>query len=141
MKLVVDSNILFSIVVSGERSKAYEGIRNHSLILYFPEEGLLEFRKHKNKLEEHSEEFELRSFIAFSLVHVIPFEVYRDKISEAYTIAREFDERDTPFIALALKLGIPVWSGDRKMIEYGQNSGKFRAIDTASLKNILAEQG
>ena len=133
----VDSSILFSIVVSGENSKAFEIIRNYDPDLYFPEEGLFEFKKHKSKLERYSEEFEFRSFIAFSLVHVIPFEVYRDKISEAYTIAGEFDEKDTPFIALALKLGVPVWTGDRKIIEYSRKSEKFRALDTDSLKDIL----
>jgi len=50
---------------------------------------------------------------------VVPSYVYTDKITEAYEIAGGFDEKDTPFIALALKFGIPVWTRDKGMILHG----------------------
>jgi len=67
-------------------------------------------------LKKYSKEFELKSFLAFSLIHVIPSEIYEDKISEAYNMAKQFDEKDTPFIALALKLNIPIWTNDSKIL-------------------------
>ena len=100
---------------------------------------MLEFKKHKDKLKKHSKEFELKSFLAFSLIHVIPSEIYEDKIPEAYDIAKQFDEKDTPFIALALKLNIPVWTNDKKMIEYGLKTGKYLALDSESLEDLLKE--
>jgi len=79
----------------------------------------------------------LKSFLAFSLIHVIPSEIYEDKVPEAYNIAKQFDEKDTPFIALALKLNIPIWTNDRKIIEYGIKSGKYLALDSESLEDLL----
>ncbi len=135
MHLVVDSNILFSIIISGEKSKAFKVIKKYSVDLFFPEEGLLEFKEHKNKLK--TKEFEFRMFLAFSLIHIIPQEFYLDKIREAYEIARNFDEDDTPFIALALKLNIPVWTNDKDFIIYGLRSGKFLALDTDAVEELL----
>ena len=137
MRLVIDSSVVFTIVIAGDRSKAFKIIRDYDLTLYFPEDGLLEFKKHKDKLKRHSKEFELKSFLAFSLIHVIPSEIYEDKIPEAYNIAKQFDKKDTPFIALALKLNIPIWTNDRKMIEYGLKTNKYLALDSESLEDLL----
>jgi len=137
MRFVVDSNVVFTIIIAGDKSKAFRIVRDYNLTLYFPEDGLLEFKKHKDKLKKYSKEFELKSFLAFSLIHVIPSEIYEDKIPEAYNIAKQFDEKDTPFIALALKLNIPIWTNDRKIIEYGLKTGKYLALDTESLEDLL----
>jgi len=137
MRLVIDSNVVFTVIIAGDKSKAFRIIRDYDLTLYFPEDGLSEFKKHKDKLKKYSREFELKSFLAFSLIHVIPSEIYEDKVSEAYNIAKQFDEKDTPFIALALKLNIPIWSNDRKIIEYGIKSGKYLALDSESLEDLL----
>ena len=137
MRYVVDSNVIFTIIIAGDKSKAFKIIRDYDLTLYFPEDGLLEFKKHKDKLKKYSKEFELKSFLAFSLIHVIPSEIYEDKIPEAYNIAKQFDEKDTPFIALALKLNIPIWTNDKKIIEYGLKTGKYLALDSESLENLL----
>jgi len=73
----------------------------------------------------------------FSLVQVIPLEFYSDKIQEAYKIAAKFDEKDTPFIALALKLNLPIWTGDKKMLSASIRDGKFTAIDSTALEALL----
>ena len=78
---------------------------------------------------KYTEEFEFMSFIAFSLVHVIPLEVCMSREFYPCTIAKEFDEKDTPFTALALKLDIPIWTGDKRMVECSRKSGKFMAIE------------
>ncbi len=137
MRLVVDSNIVFTIIISGDRSKAFGIIRDYDLTLYFPEDGLLEFKKHRDKLKKYSKEFELKSFLAFSLIHVIPSEIYEDKMSEAYSTARQFDEKDSPFIALALKLNVPIWTNDRKLIECALKTNKYLALDSESLEGLL----
>ncbi len=84
MRFVIDSNVVFTIIIAGDKSKAFRIIKDYDLTLYFPEDGLLEFKKHKSKLKKYSKEFELKSFLAFSLIHVIPSEIYEDdKIPEA----------------------------------------------------------
>ncbi len=137
MKLVIDSSELFSVVVSGANSKVFNIIEKYNLELFTPEECLFEFKKHEQKLRKFGKEFESKTFLAFSLVHVVPLIFYEDKIPEAYKIATQFDEKDTPFIALALKLNIPIWTNDIGIIKYGLISGKYLAIDTAALTEIL----
>lgn len=45
-------------------------------------------------------------------VHIIPSELYAHKIRDAYTIMKDVDAKDTPFLALALALHCPLWSDD-----------------------------
>jgi len=49
MRFVVDSNVVFTIIIAGDKSKAFRIIREYDVTLYFPEDGLLEFKKHKDK--------------------------------------------------------------------------------------------
>ena len=72
------------------------------------------------------------------LVHIVPRELYEDKLREAYAIAREFDLKDTPFIALALKLNIPVWTEDRDIIKYGIQTRRYIALDTTAVEKLLS---
>jgi len=59
--------------------------------------------------------------------------LYRDKIKEAFQICKNFDEKDTPFVALALKLDLPIWTNDKGMIEYAKKSKRFETITTEKL--------
>ncbi len=137
MKLVIDSSTIFTVIVSGEKSKAFEIVDNSNLELYYPEDGLLEFKKHKNKLEKLSTDFEFRMLLTFSLIHILPAEFYESEVSSAYGIAGEFDEKDTPFIALAMKLNIPIWTSDKDIIKFGLTSEKYLALDTQALEMLL----
>ncbi|EEB74313.1 PIN domain-containing protein [Thermococcus sp. AM4] len=137
MRVVVDSNILFSIIVSGRKSKAFRLLEEHELTLFAPEEVILEFRRHSTKLKKFAKDFEYRTFLTFSLVQIIPLEFYSNKIREAYQIASKFDEKDTPFIALAMKLGIPLWTGDKKILSAAISTGRFLALDSTALESLL----
>ncbi|ASJ12368.1 PIN domain-containing protein [Thermococcus thioreducens] len=137
MKVVVDSNILFSIIVSGRKSRAFRLLEHYDITLFAPEEVILEFKRHKVKLQKFTKDFEYRTFLAFSMVQVIPLEFYSDKIREAYIIASEFDEKDTPFIALAMKLNLPIWTGDKKMLFAALSTKKFIALDSTALESLL----
>ncbi len=137
MNFVIDSNIVFSIIISGRKSKAYNIISKHDLELYFPEDGVEEFRKHKEKLSKYSDEFELKAFLTFALLRVIPRDLYEDKLKEAFQIAKQFDEKDTPFIALELKLNAPIWTNDKKLIEFSLRTGKYIALDTQAVEDLL----
>ena len=56
---------------------------------------------------------------------------------EAMRIAQEFDEDDWPFVAVALKLGIPIWTNDKALIQHSLKSSKYLAIDTVALLKVL----
>ncbi|MFA4647539.1 PIN domain-containing protein [Pyrococcus kukulkanii] len=116
MNVVVDSNILFSIIVSGRKSKAFRLLEEHEITLFAPEEIIFEFRRHTCKLKKFAKDFEYRTFLAFSLVQILPLEFYSDKIKEAYEVASKFDEKDTASLS----------------------SKKFVALDTLALESLLA---
>ncbi len=52
--LVLDSNILFTIVVAGSRSRAYRIIEEYDLDLFMPGEALIGFHRHAEKLRRYA---------------------------------------------------------------------------------------
>lgn len=137
--MIVDSNVIFASLIKGESSKTLSRIimLEEAIEIVLPEEGLAELHEHSKKLKELSKDFENALVLLFTRIHVIPKEFYEDKIQEAYEIAKNFDPEDTPFIALALKLNIPVWTNDRQMIVHGLKSGRYLAIDTKAVEELL----
>ena len=60
--LIIDSNVLFTIIIAGKRSRAYRVIEKYELNLFMPEEALIEFHKHVEKLKRYSlSDFEVKS--------------------------------------------------------------------------------
>ena len=140
--LVLDSNILFSIVIAGNRSRAYRIIEKYELNLFMPEESLIEFHRYAEKLKRYAiKGFETKVMLAFMPVHIVPRELYEDRLREAYTIAGEFDPKDTPFIALALKLDVPIWTEDKDIIKYGIQTQEYIALDTTAVEKLLSGEG
>jgi len=137
--LVLDSNALFTIIIAGSRSKAYRIIEKYELNLFMPEEALIEFHRHAEKLRRYAiKDFETKAMLAFTLVHVVPRELYEDKLRDAYTIAERFDPKDTAFIALALKLNVPIWTEDKNIIKYGIQTQRYIALDTIAVEKLLS---
>jgi len=52
-------------------------------------------------------------------------------------LAEQFDVKDAPFVALALKLSIPIWTGDKKMIEFGLKTENYAALDTKAVEDLI----
>ncbi len=65
-------------------------------------------------------------------VEVVPESYYRSHITEARSYLGHRDPSDIPLAALALKLGIPIWSNDRDFEEL-----PLIAYPTARLLRIL----
>ena len=141
--LVVNSNILFSYFVFSEKIENI--ILSSNVILYTPDWAIYELNKYfsdriAKRVEKKGiskEELELIVLDVMQRLIVIPKALYIDKWEEAVRIAGQFDEKDTPFIALATKLGIPLWTGDKKMIIYGLKSGKYLTLDTKAVEELI----
>ena len=52
IRVVVDSNIVFSLIIKGKQSMYLDLFLNERLELYAPEEIIYEFRKHSKKLKK-----------------------------------------------------------------------------------------
>ena len=137
MKLIANSNILFTLIISGKRGRIHRILRKYDKHLFMPEEALYEYRKYLKLLRDKAKELESRTLLAFTLVNIIPIEIYYEKIEEALNIAKQFDEKDVPFIAFALKLNLPKWTEDRKMLKFAFKPGKYIAFDTRAIEDLL----
>ena len=106
----------------------------NNLEMYAPEDILYEFGKYSEELKSKSEEFEETVFLVFSFIRIIPKEVYLDTIERAQNICARFNEKDSPFIGLALKLKTPIWTNDKGILE---NEGEYQIITTVALRELL----
>ncbi len=133
-KLVVDTNVLFRLFKKGSPIR----VLSKYLTLYTPAYALFELYEKQGRVIKKLKINESDFFkIFFSLRHIVEFVPetdYTDKIQEAYEIAKDFDPKDTSFIALALKLNVPIWTNDKAMINYGLKSGKYLALDTQAVE-------
>ena len=142
--LIVDSSsVLFSCFIFSEKIRNL--MLNPKLVLYTPDWAIYELLKYFDekivkrvkKKGVSREELMLAVYDTIQKLIVIPKELYINNLSEAIEIARQFDEKDAPFIALALKLNVPIWTGDKKLIEFGLKTGKYLALDTQAVEKLL----
>jgi predicted nucleic acid-binding protein len=115
MELVIDANILFAALI--KQNVTSDLIFSNDLHLYAPEFLYDEFFKYKNLIKQKTgatdEEIELLSKIFKRRMIVVPKEEIEEYISFAEKISP--DIKDIPYVALALKLEIPIWSNDKDL--------------------------
>ena len=134
MKVVIDANIIFSALLS-KNSQYRDMLFHEAYEFYSPNYVFLEIFKHKEKILQYTKETEeeVYGFIG-KILKRIHF-VNEDLISEenylrAYTLCKEIDENDTPFVALALEINGCLFTGDEKLKKALKNKGfdKFLLI-------------
>ncbi len=69
----------------------------------------------------------------FARVSIVDLEEYVSSVKEAYDIMKQIDEKDTPFLALALHLNCPIWSNDKHL----KRQKESKAYSTVELARIL----
>ena len=131
MKIVVDTNILFSFFKRG--SVLRELILSSDIILYSPEFALRELEKYKrdiiDKLKLSDEGYAGLRVELSSHVRFIAQESYSECFEEAGIISP--DPKDVDFLALAMRLKLPLWSNDSKLKAQDR-------IPVLSIKDLLA---
>ncbi len=118
IRVVVDTNVLMSALLKNNSFTA-KLLRSEFFDVYYPEDGLREIEcykkymisKRKRALEKQSLEYVLK--FVLETIHIIPSELYSQKIKDAYEEMKSIDEKDAPFLALALQLNCPIWSDDK----------------------------
>ncbi|HQU31574.1 MAG: PIN domain-containing protein [Planctomycetia bacterium] len=135
MRVVVDSNIIFSALISGK--EAYLDIfkKNDVYIpdIVFSELDRYELRLiHKTKLKQTK----FKNFVCmlFEEVIVIPkFAISEENWQKAYKICKDIDEKDTPFVVLSLELQIPLWTNDKKLLSGVREKGFDNIVNSEQL--------
>ena len=121
MKLVVDTNILFSFFKKDSFTQRL--IVDSSLELISPELSLKELKKYSNELSVKSKIGKDDIDFMFSLlkeyVKFVPSNVYKDEFKNSLKIAEKFSQEDfeeflddIDFFALASKESCSIWSKD-----------------------------
>ncbi len=113
MKFVVDTNVLFTFFWKNSFTKGL--LVDQDLEFFAPEFALEEINKYSNEILEKTnislEKFkELRTDLAI-FVEFIPLEEYKQFLPEALSLIPIYPD-DADFLALALKLKLPIWSND-----------------------------
>ncbi len=118
-RIVIDSNLIFS-ALRGKESITRNRILNSQEVLFTPNFLIGEIFKHKESIlkkskasEEETLEFLLK---ILNKIHFINEEnISTGNFIEAYRLCHDVDEKDIPFVALALELGYELWTRDEEL--------------------------
>ena len=136
MKFVLDTNILFTFFWKDSFTKGI--LLDQDFQFFSPEYAMYEINIHKtailNKTKISEEKFdELKHDLAIC-VEFIPVEEYKEFLTEASKLIPKHVD-DIEFLALALKLNLPVWSNDSHLKE--QN--KVKVYTTKEFIDLLKD--
>jgi predicted nucleic acid-binding protein len=117
--VVVDTNLIFSALIP-KASKIREILFERNMTFYSPNFLISEIYIHKDKLLRSSKLTETEFYLYFNeiieRIKFIPIDYIGDESRQkAYDLCKDVDIKDTPFIALAIALDIPIWTGDKKL--------------------------
>ena len=113
MKIVIDANVLFSILIKS--GKTEELLIFNNFELFAPEYLFEEFEKYKTlifeKTQRDIEYFEVFLEVMKRKINIVP----NNEINSFIEIAKEIspDIKDTDYFAVALLLECPIWSNDK----------------------------
>jgi|SRR3989338_938524 len=134
MKFVVDTNVLFTFFWKNSFTKGL--LVDQDLEFFAPEFALEEINKYSDEILRKTgislEKFkELRTDLAI-FVEFIPLEEYKQFLPEALSLIPLYPN-DADFLALALKLTLPIWSNDPHL----KRQSKAKVYSTSELLKEL----
>jgi predicted nucleic acid-binding protein len=145
MKIVVDTNIVFSAILNVNSTIAQILIYNHPKFKFYSCDYLqTEILRHRDKLlkitnlkEKELTELEniVKQNIIFINENLIPIQI----IEETRIQLENIDPFDVPFIALTKHLNAKLWTGDKKLYNPLKTQNFQNILSTTDLSVILDE--
>ncbi len=131
MELVINANILFSI--ANPLSKTRYLIANFPLSLFSPEFAKKEIMKYKEDILKKANLKDFNSFIDIlnTRINFIDLKEYKEQMQKCKDIIK--DEKDIEYMALAMKLKIPLWTNDKSL----KNQDITKIITTKDIIELL----
>jgi len=140
MRLVVDTNIVISCMTKLDGRTAELYLNPPEERSYHAPEGLIaELSLHRDKImkltgatpDQHAEVSEM----LLSILTIIPNSAISSKHWEqAFDLVKDIDENDDQFVALALHLNCPLWTGDKKLVNGLRRKGSKLLITSEELR-------
>ncbi len=143
MRIVVDTNIVFSALVNSNSTIAELIIGSGSKIHFYTSEYLqTELPNHQAKLKKASklsnQEIETAKFKLFKYIDFITLEIIPEKYwLKAEKLVLEIDPDDIAFVALSLYLRSYLWTGDKMLYDGLKDKGFDKIVSTNDLKTTL----
>ena len=143
MKVVVDTNIVFSAILN---SQSWIGqillYSDKSVKFYSPRFLQLEIQNHFQKIKSHtklpdSEIHELLDSL-YTKIHFISDELIpKQTLLIADELTRDIDFDDVMFVALAIHFNCKLWTGDKALISGLKQKGFKKFISTKELMDKI----
>ncbi|MDR2206178.1 MAG: hypothetical protein LBE36_08505 [Flavobacteriaceae bacterium] len=139
MKIVIDTNIVFSALINASATIPEIIVSPFSDFRFYTSEYLLEeLEKHKEKLQKASKltEKEIHKATAklFKYINTLSLEMIPQDIwTAAEDLTMDIDRNDTPFVALSIFLNAPLWTGDKILYNGLKNKGFDKVLSTHEL--------
>lgn len=119
MKVVIDTNILFSALLVKE-SGLRDILLEKNWEFYAPNYLFVELFRYKEKIQKYGKLSELEMYdyfqsITSNIQFVKPDVVSIENRQRAYDLCKYVDIKDTVFVALCLELDAVLWTGDKKL--------------------------
>jgi len=142
MNVVVDTNILFSAILS-PKGKIHDLLLNseREFSFFAPVFLIEDLDQHHSKLLKISgyTEDDVK-FLKRTLFHHIEFIdpeiIQRESWIKGFEMTSDVDEKDTPFVALAIDLEGSLWTGDKKLIKGLRSKGVEWTLTTEELDQV-----
>ena len=146
MKIIVDSNIIFSSLLN-QHSSISDTLFRKEIDFLMPKYAYIELFKYKEKitrLSRHSEEEILEIlYKIFKNINIFDENLLApNTLKKAYQLVKDVDEKDIIFVALTIELDGLLWTGDKKLIAGLQMKGfnKFCSLKESRLLRVGTDE-
>jgi predicted nucleic acid-binding protein len=143
MKIVVDTNIIFSALINSN-SVIMDIIigANKKCLFYASDYTNTELKNHYEKLKKASklndDEMDIAKYELFKYLNFITLDVLaKDYWKEAEKLVSDVDIDDIAFVALSLYLQAYLWTGDKVLYDGLKSKGFDKVLSTTELKQQL----
>lgn len=142
MKVVVDTNIIFSAILNSNGLIGELLFNSEDQFEFYSSEFIIdELTRYKTKLQSLTkmteEKIDISIHQTLKNIDLISSEAISETYwKQAYELAADVDEDDTPFLATAIGIEANIWTGDKRLIN-GLRAKGFQGIySTAELYEL-----
>lgn len=145
MKIVIDTNILISTIMSSEGVigtfllKELREVEKYSCYYLY-----IEIFDKKDKIIKYAglsekEVLELLYLVLKKIQFINENQISESSWKKARELTKDVDVKDISFVALTIEIGAKLWTGDKKLYKGLKKNGFIDVVNLQDLKGILSK--